>query len=163
MLNLWEIKGKEEREEIQLGFTDILLIIIAIVGVVFAILYFFMRWSQNKMYEQQKMISATSQPLTIYVIDKKRDKLANAHLPKAVVEQMPKRANLMKMHFIKAKVGPQIMTFICDKAVWNALPLKKNVKVDASGIYITNMKGMKSKEELKAIAKAKKEDKNNKK
>ena len=137
-------------------FLDFFIILIVVVGIVFVGLYYFSKWSQKKMVEQQKMITATSQQLTIYVIDKKRDKVKNTNLPKAVMEQMPKRANLMKMHFVKAKVGPQIMTLISDKAVWNALPLKKNVKVDVSGIYITSMKGMKSKEEMKALTKEKK-------
>ena len=140
------------------GFVDILLIIVAVVAVIFVGLYFFIRWSQTRMYEQQKMINATTQPLSIYVIDKKRDKITNVSMPKAVMDQMPKRATMVKMNFVMAKVGPQIVTFICDKAVYNSIPLKKNVKVDASGIYITSMKGMKSKEELKAIAKAKKKE-----
>ena len=138
---------------------DIFIIIIVIVGVVVAGLYYFSRWSQKKMVEQQQMITATKQTMSIYVIDKKKDRVNNTHLPKAVMEQMPKRANLMKMHFVKAKVGPQIMTLICEKNVWNALPLKKNIKVDVSGIYITSMKGMKSKEEMKEIEKEKKKAK----
>ena len=60
------------------------------------------------------------------------------------------------MNFVKAKIGPQIMTLICDKNVYNALPLKKNVKVELAGIYISNMQGLKSKEEMKALAKEKK-------
>lgn len=141
-----------------MNFVDILLIVIAVVAVIFGAFYFFMRWSQSRVYEQQQMIKANSQQLTLYVIDKKKDKITNVNLPKAVQEQMPKRASLMKMHFVMAKVGPQIMTFICDKAVWEAIPLKKNVKVDASGIYITHMKGMKTKAELKALKKAKKQE-----
>jgi hypothetical protein len=133
-----------------LNIVDIILIILAVVGVIGGGFYFFARWSTRKMGEQQKLLESTTQTLTIYVIDKKRGKVQDSGLPKAVIEQMPKRANLMKMNFVKAKVGPQIMTFMCEKKVYNALPLKKNVKVDASGIYITNMKGMKSKEEMKA-------------
>ncbi|MCL1935422.1 MAG: hypothetical protein FWF57_03470 [Defluviitaleaceae bacterium] len=140
---------------------DIILIIIAVVTVLGGGLYFLARWSQSKVSEQQKLISSTSQTISIYVIDKKRDNIKNAGLPKMVTDQMPKRANLMKMYFVKAKVGPQIMTFMCEKQVFHALPLKKNIKVDASGIYITNMKGMKTKEEMKKLKKAKKE--NNKK
>ena len=134
----------------EMGPIDILLLAIAILAVLAGGFYFFARWSTRKVGEQQRLLESTTQALTIYVIDKKRGKIADSGLPKAVIEQMPKRANFMKMHFVKAKVGPQLMTFMCEKNVYNALPLKKNVKVDASGIYITNMKGMKSKEEMKA-------------
>ena len=139
-----------------IGAVDIILIIILVVSVIGGGLYFLSRWSTRKMGEQEKLLQSTSQSLTIYVIDKKRDRISNVNLPKIITEQMPKRANLMRMYFVKAKIGPQIMTFICsDKAIYNALPLKKNVKVDASGIYITHMKGMKSKQEMKALKKEK--------
>lgn len=140
-----------------LGFLDIFLIILAIAAVLGVGLFFLGRWSQGKMSEQQKLITSTSQSINIYVIDKKKDRLKNVNLPKVVVEQMPRRANIMKMPLVKAKMGSQILTFICEKEVYKALPVKKNVQVDASGIYITNMKGMKSKEEMKARAKEKKQ------
>ena len=35
------------------------------------------------------------------------------------------------------------------------MPLKKTVKVEIAGLYIVNIVGMKSAEEMKAIAKAK--------
>ncbi|MCL1923972.1 MAG: hypothetical protein FWF50_00140 [Defluviitaleaceae bacterium] len=136
---------------------DILILIAIIVGVVGVGLYFFTRWASRKVGEQQRMMQSMNQSITIYVIDKKKDKLTNANLPKAILEQMPKRANLMKMHLVKVKTGPQIMTMIADKHVWNALPMKKNIKVEVSGIYITSMQGLKSKKELKEAEKAKKE------
>ncbi|MCL1995413.1 MAG: hypothetical protein FWG63_04320 [Defluviitaleaceae bacterium] len=142
-------------------FLDILLIVIFVGGAVGIGLYFLTRWSSSKMSEQQKLIESTSQSMTIYVIDKKRDYIKNANLPKIVTAQMPKRANLMKMNLVKAKVGAQIMTFLCEKEVFKALPLKKNAKVDASGIYITSMKGMKTKAEMKALKKQKKSKSSN--
>lgn len=63
----------------------------------------------------------------------------------------------MKMNFVQVKVGPQILTLIADKRVFDAMPLKKTVKVEIAGLYIVNIVGMKSAEEMKAIAKAKKE------
>ena len=58
---------------------------------------------------------------------------------------------------VQVKVGPQILTLIADKRVFDAMPLKKTVKVEIAGLYIVNIVGMKSAEEMKAIAKAKKE------
>ena len=146
-----------------LDLFDWMLIAMAVVAVLGGGFYFLSKFAQRKMSEQQQMIGQNSQKLTIYTIDKKRDKLSNAGLPQAVTSQMPKRANLMKMYFVKAKVGPQIMTFmISDKNVFNAIPLKKNVKVNAAGIYITHVEGMKSKEEMKEIVKQKKATEKNK-
>ena len=141
-----------------MNFLDVMILIAIIVGVIGVGLYFFTRWATKKVGDQQQMMKSMSQSLTIYVIDKKRDKLTNANLPKQMLEQMPKRAALMKMYLIKAKVGPQILTMIAsDKNIYNALPMKKNIKIEASGIYITGMQGLKSKQEMKAAEKAKKE------
>lgn len=136
---------------------DIILLLVLIVGAVVGILYFLNKWAYKKMGEQQEIIERTRQTVTLFVIDKKRDKVQNANLPKSVIEQMPKYSKFLKMYLVKAKIGPQILTLICDKKVFNALPVKKTVKVDLAGIYITEMKGMKTDEELKALKKAKKE------
>ena len=140
-----------------MGFGNILIIVIGIVGIIAVAMYFLNRWSYNKMSEQQTMIDRNKQSATIFIIDKSRGKITEANFPKTVVDQMPKYSKLMKMNFVKAKVGPQIVTLMCEKDVYKALPVKKNVKVELAGIYISSMKGMKSKEEMKEIAKAKKE------
>lgn len=139
-----------------LSGADIFLIIVIVVAAIIAGLYFLNRWAYKKMDAQQSMIDSQKMTQTIFVIDKKRDKVTNVNLPKAIITQMPKTAKLMKMYFVQAKIGPQIMTFMCDKNVFNAIPLRKNVKVELAGIYIINVVGMKTKEELKKIAKEKK-------
>lgn len=149
-----------------LRFADVFLIILLIVCIVGVAIYFLNRWAYKKMGDQQSMIDRMRQPTTLYVIDKKKGKAQNANLPKAVLEQMPKYAKFLKIYFVKAKVGTQIMTFMCDKNVFQAIPIKKNVKVEVAGLYIINVKGMKTKKELKEIAKEKKlkeKDKNGKK
>lgn len=135
---------------------DVIIVVVIVLGVVGVGLYFLNKWAYKKMDEQQSIIARTSQVATIYVIDKRKEKPTNSNLPKSVIEQLPRRASLMKMPLVKAKVGPQIMTLICDKKVFEALPVKKNVKVDISGIYITNMKGMKTDKEMKALIKERK-------
>ena len=136
-------------------FWDIMIIAFIIVVVVVVGLYLLNRWASKRMVEQKTLIDRTKQTTSIYVIDKKKEKMQNANFPKAVQEQMPKWNRLMKMYLVKAKIGPQIMTLICEKDVFNALPLKKTVKVDIAGMYIVNMKGMKSKEEMAAMRKDK--------
>ena len=131
---------------------DILVIVFIVVVALAVGLYFLNRWASKKMVDQQSMIDKTKQPATIYVIDKRREKPGSVNLPKSVTDQLPKYYRFMKMPFVKAKIGPQIITLMCDKQVYNALPVKKSVKVEIAGIYIVGMKGMKTKKELKALA-----------
>ena len=141
-----------------MGLWDILILVIVIVGALGAGLFFLNRWASKRIDAQQSMIEKTKQSTSIYVIDKKRDKAENVNLPKAVSSNLPKTAKLMKLYFVKAKIGPQIMTLICEKQVFHALSPKKNYQVELSGIYIANVKGMKSKYELKQAAKKRQQD-----
>ena len=136
---------------------DTMLIVGVIIVAVVALLYFLNRAAYKKMDEQQEMINQTKMNATIFVIDKKRDKLSNVNLPKVVQSQIPAYAKWMKMYLVQAKIGPQIMTLICDKNVYNAIPLKKTVKAEIAGIYIVKFAGMKTEEEMKKIRKEKKE------
>ncbi|MBR5816771.1 MAG: hypothetical protein IKY38_05030, partial [Anaerotignum sp.] len=47
-----------------------------------------------------------------------------------------------KAFLVRAKVGPQIVTLMCDKPVFDVMPVKKNVKVDLAGMYIVGITGM---------------------
>ncbi|MCL2851729.1 MAG: hypothetical protein FWE20_01655 [Defluviitaleaceae bacterium] len=127
---------------------DILLIVTVVLIAIFVGLYFLNRWSSTKMVEQQKMIDQTKQSMAIFTIDKKKCRPSEASLPKVVSDNMPRRAKIMKMPFVKAKVGAQIMTFMCDPKVYEAIPLQKQVNVDVAGIYIVDFKGRKSAEEM---------------
>ena len=63
-------------------------------------------------------------------------------MPKAVFDQLPKKAKAKKAFLVRAKVGPQIVTLMCDKPVFNVMPVKKNVKVELAGMYIVGIVGM---------------------
>ena len=144
---------------------DIIIIITIIVGVIFAGLLWLNKKANQKMSDHQDMINRSKQTTTIFVIDKKKAKITDVNMPKMVTEQMPKVYKFLKLYFVQAKIGPQILTLICDKKIFNAITVKKNVKVELAGIYIVNVVGMKSDKELKEIKKAKKdrkkEEKNN--
>ena len=75
------------------------------------------------------------------VIDKKKMKLKAAGLPPVVVEQTPKYLRGSRVPIVKAKVGPKIMSMMCDTKVFDQIPIKKEVKVVVSGIYIMGIKG----------------------
>ena len=46
------------------------------------------------------------------------------------------------MPVVKAKIGPRIMTMMCDTQIYDLIPVKKEVKATISGIYITAVKGV---------------------
>jgi len=133
---------------------NILLVVSIIAIVVVGVLYFLNKWAGKRTVQQQDMIQQHKQTVSIYVIDKKKDKITNANFPKAMADQIPRSAKIMKMPLVKVKVGPQIMTMVCDAAVFNALPLKKTVTVEVAGAYIVGMKGMKTKMEMAEMRKA---------
>ena len=139
-------------------WADWLILIVIVIAVIAGILIFLNKKAYKKMNQQNEMIEQHKMLQTAYIIDKTRDKMTNVKsLPKAVTENVPKWSKLMKMYFVKVKIGPQILTLITDKRVFKALPVNKSVKIEIAGLYIVNMIGMKTPEQLKAIEKAKKE------
>lgn len=122
---------------------QIILIVLAVLAIVLVGLYFLGRKMQSKMDQQQNLINQHKMTTSILVIDKKKEKITNSNLPKTVIEQFPKVYRFKKMPLVKAKVGPQITTFICDDKVFKKLPTKKVVKVDIAGLYIVSIKSIK--------------------
>ena len=136
---------------------DIAIIVgVVLVGVVVG-LYYLNKWAAKKTSEQQKFVDSSKMDVTIFVLDKKHDKAANVNLPKAVMAKLPKMYKFMKMYFVQAKVGPQIVTLMCEKRIFNHLPVKKNVKVELAGMFISNIKGLRSDYEIKQAALKKKQ------
>lgn len=123
-------------------WTIILIIAIVVIGALVG-LYFWGRKLQNKYEEQQTLIDQNKQQVQIFILDKKKDKIANAKLPKQVKEQFPKMYKIRKMPLVIAKIGPQITTLLCDEKIYKALPTKKQVKVELAGLFIVGIKGPK--------------------
>ncbi len=121
------------------------LIVLGIIAIVLVILmvvmYFVGKKLQKKQDESQAQMQAASQVASILVIDKKRMKLKDAGLPKVVLENTPKYLRGSKVPIVKAKVGPKIMSLMCDEKIFMQLPVKKELKVVISGIYIMGVKG----------------------
>lgn len=120
----------------------VLLVIIAILLIALIALYFLGKRLQKKKEESDRQMEAASQTIPMLIIDKKKMKLKDAGLPAIVYEQTPKLLRRQKVPVVKAKVGPRIQTFMCDAAVFDDIPLKKEVRVTASGLYITGVKGL---------------------
>ena len=89
---------------------NILLVILIIAAVILAILYFLGNKLQKRQLEQQQMLDAAAQTVSLLVIDKKKLKLTQAGLPKMVVDQTPKYMRWTKVPVVKAKIGPKIVT-----------------------------------------------------
>lgn len=123
-------------------FLTVLLIIILVVAGVLALLYFLGSKAQKKQAEQQEMMDAMAQTVSMLIIDKKKMKIQDAGLPKQVADSTPKYMRFAKMPVVKAKVGPRVMTLLCDPQVYELLPVKQEAKVVVSGIYITKIKSV---------------------
>lgn len=122
--------------------TIILLIILAVLIILLVALYFFGKKAQKKQEEQQSQLEAVAQTVSMLVIDKKRMRLKDAGLPQMVIDQTPKLLRRSKLPIVKAKVGPKVMSLICDEKIFDSVPVKKEVKAVVSGIYITSVKGL---------------------
>ena len=122
----------------QIVILIVLLVLIAIV----VLLYFLGKKAQKKQAEQQEMLEQNKQSLSMLIIDKKRMKIKDSGLPQMVIDQTPKLMRNSKMPIIKAKVGPQIMSLICDEKIFDNVPVKKEVKAVVSGIYVLDVRGL---------------------
>ena len=134
--------GQENRTE-GVGNTmmwKVLIIILVILVLILIALYYFGNKMQKKQAENQAQLDAMAQTVSMLIIDKKRLRVKDSGLPAMVIDQVPKYLRRSKMPIVKAKVGPKVMNLIADEKVFELLPVKKEVKVVVSGIYITAIK-----------------------
>lgn len=122
--------------------TIVLLVICAVLLVAVIALYFIGKKAQKRQAEQQEQMEAMKQTVSMLIIDKKRMKLKESGLPQAVIEQAPRLMRGSKLPIVKVKVGPQVMSLVCDEKIYDQVPVKKEVKATVSGIYITSVKGL---------------------
>ena len=122
--------------------TIVLIVILVVLAAALVALYFFGKRAQKKQEEQQQQLEAAKQTVSMLIIDKKRMKLKDAGLPSVVLEQTPKLLRNSKLPIVKAKIGPQSMSLVCDEKIFDSVPVKKEVKASVSGIYITEVKGL---------------------
>jgi hypothetical protein len=120
-----------------------LVIVIIMIGVMIA-LFILSRKAEKRQAEQKEQMDAVAQTISLLVIDKGRMRLRDAGFPAIVVENTPKYLRRSKVPVVKAKAGPKIMTFMCDAKVFPLIPVKKEIKAVVSGIYITDVKGLRS-------------------
>ena len=120
----------------------VLLVILAVLIIALIVLYFLGKKAQKRQEQQQAQIEAMKQTVSMLIIDKKRMKLKDSGLPQAVIDQSPKLMRGSKLPIVKAKVGPQIMSLVCEEKIFDSVPVKKEVKAVVSGLYITSVKNI---------------------
>ena len=119
-----------------------LAIIAVVVIVLFIVLYFVSKKLQKKNDAAMAEMKAAARPASMLVIDKKRMPLKDAGFPQIVIDQTPKYARRAKVPVVKAKIGPQILSLMCDEKIFDLIPVKKECKAMISGIYIMEVRGL---------------------
>ena len=119
---------------------QILYIILAVViGALVAGYFVLKKKMETKMSAQKDLVDQHKVTTTILILEKRMDKIKNANIPKAVIDQIPKIYKLRKVPIVKAKIGPQVMDLMCEEDVFNKLPEKKSIKVEMAGIFIAGI------------------------
>ena len=124
--------------------TIALLVILVILIVALIVLYFTGKKAQKKQEDQKAQIEAAKQTVSMLIIDKKRMPIKDSGLPQFVIDQTPKLMRRSKLPIVKAKVGPRIMTLVCEADIFDLIPLKKEIKAEVSGIYIVGARGLRA-------------------
>ena len=136
------------------GQITLIVLAVLLVGGIVA-LYFAGKKAQKKQAEQQEALEANKQTVSMLIIDKKRMRLKDSGLPQMVIDQTPKYMRRSKLPILKVKVGPQIMTLICEERIFDSVPIKKEVKATVSGIYVMSVKGLHGKLTTEPVKKSK--------
>lgn len=118
----------------------VLLIVLGAIIVIFVVIYLLGRKSQKKMDTQEEALKKNAQPISFYIIDKKRMRIQDAGLPKAVYENTNKFARMGKVPIIKVKAGNRVMNLVCDYEVYQTLLPKQEVRAMVSGMYVVSAK-----------------------
>ena len=120
------------------GIVALIIIGVLLIGLV--VLYIVGRKLQKKQDAAQEQMQASAQTTSLFVIKKDRVRIKDAGFPQIVIDQTPKYLRRSKVPTVKAKIGPRIMTFMCDEKAFAVLPEKREVKCVINGIYIMEAK-----------------------
>lgn len=125
-------------------WTIVMLVVLVVLIAALVALSIYGKKLQTRQESSQQELENASQSVSLLVIDKKRMKLKESGLPQLVLDQTPKYMRGRKVPIVKAKIGPKIMSLICDEKIYELIPVKKEVRATISGIYIMDVKGLRS-------------------
>ena len=123
-------------------WTIVMLVVLVVLIAALVALSIYGKKLQERQEQSQQELENASQNVSLLVIDKKRMKLKEAGLPQLILDQTPKYMRGRKVPIVKAKIGPRIMSFICDEKIFEIITAKKEVRAVISGIYIMGVKGL---------------------
>ena len=123
-------------------WTIVMLVVLVVLIAALVALSIYGKKLQERQEQSQQELENASQNVSLLVIDKKRMKLKEAGLPQLILDQTPKYMRGRKVPIVMAKIGPKIMSFICDEKIFEVIPVKKEVRAMISGIYIMGVKGL---------------------
>ena len=121
----------------------IILLVALILTIVSMVLLY--KWGKKLIKKQEDTraeMNQNKQYHSMLIIDKKQLRLKNSGLPQSVIDQAPWYQRHNYVSVVKAKVGPQIMVLLCDREIFDMIPVKKEVKAAVSGIYILEVKAL---------------------
>ena len=105
------------------GWIVLIVVLVILVALIIG-LYFLGKRAEKKQEEQNAQVEATAQNVTMLIIDKKKLRIKDSGLPEQVIAQTPFYAKLSKLPIVKAKVGPKVMSLICDATIFDEIPVK---------------------------------------
>lgn len=129
-----------------LSILNIILIVLGVIVAILVVLYFIGSKLQTKQAEATKVMNQMAMTVSLLVLDKQKLHVKDSGLMKQVQDAIPAYMKWRKLPIVKARIikaniagGAQVMSFICDPNVYKVLPVKTEVKVTVSGIYITKL------------------------
>ena len=139
----------------------IILLIAACAVFAAVIIYYFTKGKRLRQQREdnEQFMQDHKQSINLYVVDKKQLPLSDSGLPKTVLDSLSKRQMKKKMPIVKVKYGPNIMSLVAEKEVFQNIPVKSNVNATISGIYLTDFKPVKGAKMEEVNAKKKKKKK----
>lgn len=120
-------------------FLTMLAVLLIIAAIALFLLYHFGQKLQIRQAESQKAIDTYSQTVSLLAIDKKKMKLKAAPFPAEVYEKTPVYLRHLSVYVVKAKIGPKIVNLMCEKNVFEQIPLKVTIQGKISGAYLTEI------------------------
>lgn len=118
----------------------ITLIVCGVLLVAIVVLYFIGRKMQKKQEANEEQMKQGAQTVSLLVLKKERTKMKDAGFPAIVLDSVPKYLRRSKVPVVKAKIGPQTVTMMCDEKAFGIIPEKREVKCVINGIYIMEAK-----------------------
>ncbi len=127
----------------------VLIISIVALVVVIILLWRLQKKQEKRRDEQQAIVDEVAQTYTVLVIDKKKVRMKDADIPEEIKKETPWYGQRTKVPLVKVKAGPKVMTMIADNDIYDLIPVKTEIKATVAGIYITNVRGIRTSLEKK--------------